>query len=319
MSALDTQVAAALRSSAERTIFVTEAERAADSTLSVPDAARFLGVPEDAVRAVVADGAVPVVAADDGPELAYHDVAALGLNSRLDSSVPEMGLSMMMRFARQSAAALTADLRWSFSIRCASEEAAVLRVPLAGAEIRPAAGTAGVDGWTFHSAMTGTIDTHGIPGVIRNATVNALYDELLSDVDSGRLVFQWVTPLGRTDPYARWRERRLDCVCLAEVASAELHRAGIATRLESGRVLGVLDAQHTWLSVHDDDGVWKRFDPLLESHCHRLWGDSGHSGSIFRGAVTNALIGWAGTRSSVVAASGSADVGHTFLARRVAA
>ena len=132
--------------------------------------------------------------------------------------------------------------------------------------------------------------------------------------------FQWVSPAGRSDPQARWREGRTDCVCLAAVLAAELGRLGLTTRIESGRILGVLDAQHTWVAVCDEDGVWKRFDPLLQVHCWRLWGPDQPYGTLFRGAITNALIGWPGPGAAVVTGQAGKllDVEHQFLARRVA-
>jgi hypothetical protein len=133
--------------------------------------------------------------------------------------------------------------------------------------------------------------------------------------------FQWVSAHGRADPLARWREGRVDCVCLAAVVEAELGRIGLTSRIESGRILGVLDAQHAWVGVRDEDGVWKRFDPLLQAHCWRLWGADQPYGALFRGGVTNALIGWPGQAAAVVTSQDGRmlDVEHQFLAWRVRA
>jgi hypothetical protein len=323
--------AEALRAAAEVVIFETESERAHDVALTETAAARFLGVDEVAVRALLADGTVPAIGTPAGPALAYHDAAALGLHSQLGTSVPELGLSMMMRFARQADDALLAPLRWSFSVRCPAAPGArpELRVPGPGATIvpdpprdrGPGGGWSLPDGDGEAASLDGRIETYGAGHRILNRDAGALYDQTLADVAGHRVRFQWVSAHGRADPLARWREGRADCVCLAAVLASELGRLGLETRIESGRILGVLDAQHTWAGVRDDDGAWKRFDPLLQAHCRRLWGSAQPYGELFRGAVTNALIGWPGQESAVVTSHGGAmaDVEHQFLAWRVTA
>jgi|SRR5215469_12863663 len=328
----------ALRSAAALVIFETDSERINDEHLRVAAAARFLGVDEAAVRMLLASGLVPAVDTPEGPALAYHDAAALGLHSRLGSSVPELGLSMMMRFARQPEQALLVPLRWSFSVRCPKlpGAGAELRVPGAGAIIVPNAApdrasrtgsrTDSLTGWSLPgnagepASLDGSISTHGVGHRILNTAANALYDQILADVTSQRLRFQWVSVHGRRDPLARWHEGRVDCVCLAAVLASELARLGMETRIESGRILGVLDAQHTWVSVRDEDGAWKRFDPLLQAHCWRHWGSDQPYGALFRGAITNALIGWPGRDAAVVTCQDGriSDVEHQFLAWRVA-
>jgi hypothetical protein len=321
--------ARALRSAAELVIFETGGERIKDSALTETAAARFLGVEEAAVRMLLASGVVPVIDTPDGPAIAYHDAAALGLHSGLGSSMPELGLSMMMRFARQPEDALLAPLRWSFTVRCPAlpGTGAELRVPGTGAIIVPDPprdrGSGG--GWSLPgdegtaASLEGSIETYGVGHRILDRGANALYDQTLADITDHRVSFQWVSVHGRSDPLARWREGRVDCVCLAAVLAAELGRLGLETRIESGRILGVLDAQHSWVSVRDDDGVWKRFDPLLQAHCRRLWGSAEPYGELFRGAITNALIGWPGQESAVVTSQdgGTLDVEHQFLAWRV--
>jgi Transglutaminase-like superfamily len=322
----------ALRSAAEVVIFQTDGERIKDSSLTQTAAARFLGVDEAAVRMLLASGVVATLDTPEGPAIAYHDAAALGLHCRLGSSMPELGLSMMMRFARQTRDALLAPLRWSFSVRCPASPTAgaELRVPGVGATVFPdAPGDRGPNGgWPLRpgegtaegrASLDGLIETYGVGHRILDRGANALYDQTLADIADHRVRFQWVSVHGRRDPLARWREGRVDCVCLAAVLAAELDRLGLETRIESGRILGVLDAQHTWVSVRDDDGAWKRFDPLLQAHCWRLWGRAEPYGELFRGAVTNALIGWPGQESAVVTGhdGGKLDVEHQFLAWRL--
>lgn len=163
--------AEALRAAAKLVVFETEAERAADEHLDQAAAARFLGVGPAVLSALLASGLVPVVDTPAGPALAYHDAAALGLHGGLGSSVPELGLSMMMRFARQADDALLARLDWSFRVKCPRLPAAGarLRVPGAGAVITagPAGGGSGDDGWPLPggegepSVLDGSITTRG--------------------------------------------------------------------------------------------------------------------------------------------------------------
>ena len=319
----------ALRSAASLVIFETDGERADDEPLTAAAAARFLGVAEAAVSALLASGTVPVTATQHGPALAYHDVAALGLHCGLGTSIPELGLSMMMRFARQPEEALLAPLQWSFTVRCRAlpEAGARLRAPGPGAIIIPEAFPEGgpAVGWPLPgcagepASLGGTIRTRGSRLRILHKDANALYDQLLADIAGYRVRFQWVSERGRSDPEARLREGRADCVCLAAVVAAELRRLGLPSRIESGRILGVLDAQHAWVGVRDEDGLWKRFDPLLQAHCRRLWGPGRPYGELFRGAVTNALVGWPDEASAVVTGEDDStqSVNHEFLAWRM--
>jgi hypothetical protein len=321
--------AQALRSAAELVIFETDSERIKDTPLTAAAAARFLGVDEVAVCMLLASGTVPAIDTPDGWGLAYHDVAALALHCGLGSSVPELGLSMMMRFARQPEDALIAPLQWSFTMKCPKlpSSGAELRVPGTGATIFPNTprDPNSLIGWSLlgdtgePASLDGSISTYGVGHRILNKDANALYDQILADITDRRLCFQWVSVHGRSDPLARWREGRVDCVCLAAVLAAELGRLGLKTRIESGRILGVLDAQHTWVDVCDEDGLWKRFDPLLQTHCWRLWGSDQPYGELFRGAITNALIGWPGQAAAVVTIQDGRmlDVEHQFLAWRV--
>lgn len=316
----------ALTAAANRTVFAGDAEGAVDRQLSPEQAARFLGVDEEVVVSLLAT-ILPTVDSVSGPTLPYHDVASLGLNAGLGTSVPEMGLAMMMRFARQPWARLVETIRWHFDIRVehATDAIAHLRRPLAGADLSPECGTDDPtdDGWSIPmghdtiSTVTGSVTMHGSQSVLENVRANVLYDQMLADIETGHLRFQWISPTGRLDPYARWREGRVDCVCLAAVAASELQRSGLITRVETGRVLGVIDAQHSWVGVLDDDGRWKRFDPLLESHCRRLWSDGADFGTIFRGGAPNALIGWAGSDGAVTAGDGSGAVAHSFAAKKL--
>lgn len=321
--------AQALRSAAEVVVFETDSERINDDPLTETAAARFLGVDEAAVRMLLVSGIVPTIDTPEGPALAYYDAAALGLHCGLGSSVPELGLSMMMRFARQSEDALTAPLQWAFAVKCRKlpSSGAELRVPGASAIIVPNTprDSNSSTGWSLlgdagePASLDGSIRTYGDSHRILNSDANALYDQALADIAGHRLRFQWVSAHGRSDPLARWREGRIDCVCLAVVLASELSRLGLKTRIESGRVLGVLDAQHTWVDVCDEDGMWKRFDPLLQTHCWRLWGSDRPYGTLFRGAITNALIGWPGQDAAVVTIQEGrmSDVEHQFLAWRV--
>lgn len=90
--------------------------------------------------------------------------------------------------------------------------------------------------------------------------------------------------------------------------------------LEWGRVLGLVDARHVWASVLDDDGLWKRIDPLLELHCERVLGASTPAGAFFRGGVPNALPAWPGSVGMLLAHTpdGPVEIDHIFAARKVA-
>jgi len=304
-----TETGRRLAEAAKLTVFETDAERERDEALDVPGAATFLGVDEEELAALVAQGDVPT-----GPRgLGYHDVAALGLNSGLRTSVSEQGLMMMMRFARQPLDKLLAPLEWSFQIQVPAD--VTLTGPLEVRQPNEGGEFVSVETSADGRALTGRLRTYGVeaaPFVSKAAT--ELYDAWVSRLDSGALRFQWVSDEGRRHPALRVAEGRVDCVCMALVSAEELQHAGLATRLESGRVLGLLDAQHVWTSVLDADGTWKRFDPLMEVHCRRLWGPDTPYGVVGRGHVSNAMPGWPGTTPVVTA--GGTGVPYSFTARR---
>ncbi|WP_028049560.1 hypothetical protein [Cellulomonas sp. URHD0024] len=298
--------AEALARSAERTRFATAAERVADEALDARSAAEFLGVDDASVEALLRSGLVPT-----GPRgIAYHDVAALGLNSGLGTSVSERGIAMMMRFARGGVEPLLGPVDWAFTVTLdpsASDGAVEVREPSEGGVLLSVA--------PGRRTVTGRLRTFGRWSPFVAAELDRSFDRWVADVaPDGPLQFQWVSDVGREDPVARLAEGRVDCVCLALVAADRLARLGFATRLQRGRVLGLLDAQHVWLSVLDEDGEWKRFDPMLAVHSRRLWGRDTDRADAFRGHVVNAMPGWAGTGTAVRV--GGHDVLHTFTARK---
>lgn len=303
-------------------------ERIRDTVLNTPEAARFLGVHEDElVDDLVARFGIPVT---DRSGFAYHDLSSLALDTCMKQSVPELGLQMMMRFAQQAEDVLTAPQTWSFKAKAETEALdcegdLLLRQPShAIVTVDPPASRSDThDGWIFGdgkaSEISGTIETTGsAPGFI-NAEIDRLYDWTLNEFRNDQVRFQWVNEAGRQAYLRTWNSGRADCVVVARIARSQLHSQGVDSRIQSGRILGLLDAQHVWAEAKDLDGRWRRFDPLLELNCSRIWGESNKFGSLFRGGEPNALPGWPGEHSTVVLSVGNRllDTVPTISARRL--
>ncbi|MEB4613735.1 transglutaminase-like domain-containing protein [Leucobacter sp. M11] len=303
------------------------AERRADRLVDADQAKAFLGLDtptfeENAVRR----DQLPRV----GNSFAYHDLVAMALDRDLPRSVPTLALRMMMRFADQSREALVATVRWEFRMPLGESEIEgggelVLRDPtvahmeLHGSFLRSSSG----DGWLMPrksgTVIEGTMDTEGKQSGLINPAASALFDEILGIFRSDLVRFQWVSDFGRAEWERTWESGRADCVVLARTANRMLLKRGLTTRFQWGRILGMLDARHVWTEILDDDGAWKRFDPLLQLNSERLWGQGDIRGTFFKGGAANAMPGWPGESSMLVRRDGGAehDLFPAFTARRV--
>lgn len=305
-----------------------EEERSVDAVLDVHQARRFLGISdEDLASLVQGDAALPTVPGG----YAYHDLVSTALDLHLPRSVPELGLRMMMRFAERGQEGMSGAARWSFLLRPPAtwpEDTGelVLREPTEArlTTILDLPRAAQDDGWALTAGadldVQGQLETIGVPYRIKGEAATEVYDGMLAAFREGAVRFQWIGAAGRAAYDRTWRSGRADCVVVSRVAADVLRRRGVRVRSQGGRVLGILDARHTWIDVQED-GTWKRFDPLLQTHCERLWGGGDDRGEFFRGGIPSALPGWPGEESMVVWRSGrrQENVDTLFSARRISA
>ena len=306
--------------------YPSEEERVRDERCDAEQSRKFLGVDVEGFNSQIL-GSAGLTGADG--YYAYHDLVAVALDCGLQRSVPELGLRMMMRFADQSTADMLAPTSWSFRLSISEpdatgDETLVVRDPATAhmALIGEGQRAESNDGWLLPqggvATIEGTLDTRGEAGEIYSPAAAQLYDRILDAFHSDEVRFQWITPTGRDAYMKTWVSGRADCVVIAYMATQTLTNSGLNCRLQRGRVLGLLDAQHVWMEFFDADGKWKRFDPLLQLHCERLWGRGDSRGEFFRGGAPNALPGWSGGASMVVRRTrhGQEDIIPMFSARR---
>ncbi|MEK8169972.1 hypothetical protein NKH77_09620 [Streptomyces sp. M19] len=97
---------------------------------------------------------------------------------------------------------------------------------------------------------------------MKSAAARRIFDETLAELLDGRLRFQWMHPACAStgQPSRSWGSPTAPCALRAQRQAVA---AGLTVRTRRGRFLGVLDAEHSWLEVLDEDDVWKPVDPVF--------------------------------------------------------
>ena len=225
----------------------------------------------------------------------YHDLANTALYSGATTSVPLAGQRMMLRFAAGDPDTWTPPRHWTLDwrLRCRDPrcpggtwrialptpevfggrlDALELVTPQGEAleRVAPQGEQSAVreDGALVveHAAsvrLTGRVTTSGWRAPLLSAAARRHFDALVGELRDGPYRFQWMHPRLRTDPAETRRLGIMDCT----VCSLELRRRaeadGLTARTRRGRYLGVLDAEHAWCEVLDEDGVFKPVDPVF--------------------------------------------------------
>lgn len=256
----------------------------------MPDRYRELRVGRDEARALLgcadelldrlAEGGLAHAGSGDELRFDYHDLANVALYSGTVSSVPLAGQRMMLRFASGAPDTWTPRRHWrlDWRLRCREPECpgGTWRIALPTPEIfggsldelectQPAVRED--DRLVVENAaalrLTGGVTTSGRRAPLLSSIARCHFEALLAELRDGPYRFQWMHPELRTDPAETKQLGIMDCT----VCSLELQRRaeadGLTTRTRRGRYLGVLDAEHAWCEVLDDDGEFKPVDPVF--------------------------------------------------------
>ncbi|MEV8594738.1 hypothetical protein [Streptomyces sp. NPDC052012] len=243
------------------------------------EARALLGCADELLDRLAASG---LAHAGSGDELRfdYHDLANVALYSGAVGSVPLAGQRMMLRFASGSPDTWTPPRRWTLDWRLRCREpgcpGGTWRIALPTPEVfggrldeldcaQPAVREG--DRLVVENAATlrliGRVTTSGRRAPLLSATARGHFEALVAELRDGPYRFQWMHPGLRTDRAETERLGIMDCT----VCSLELQRRaqadGLTARTRRGRYLGVLDAEHAWCEVLDDDGEFKPVDPVF--------------------------------------------------------
>ncbi|MFF2654626.1 hypothetical protein [Streptomyces sp. NPDC058045] len=223
---------------------------------------------------------IPHTGGGEAVRFDYNDLANVALYSGAITSVPLAGQRMMIRYA--SAAPETWieprgwNVEWKLNCRNSHCPGGRWRVVLPTPEVfggridsldcdQESVTENGVLTVADSPAvrLTGRVSTAGRHTPLKSAAARRLFDDTLADLLDGRFRFQWMHPRLRVDGAEVERIGIMDCT----VCALRLHRLalaeGLTVRTRRGRFLGVLDAEHSWLEVLDEDDVWKPVDPVF--------------------------------------------------------
>ncbi|QKW08202.1 hypothetical protein HUT18_19290 [Streptomyces sp. NA04227] len=256
----------------------------------MPDEYRRLRVGRDEARALLgckdelldrlAENGLAHEGSGAGLRFDYHDLANVALYSGATASVPLAGQRMMLRFASGTPDTWTPPRHWTLDWRLRCRDAACpggsWRIALPTPEVfggsldvldceQPAVREDGhllVEN-ASSLRLTGKVTTSGWRSKLLSADARRHFEDLVGELRDGPYRFQWMHPRLRTDEAGTKRLGIMDCT----VCSLELQRRaeanGLTTRTRRGRYLGVLDAEHAWCEVLDEDGRFKPVDPVF--------------------------------------------------------
>ncbi|MCZ7417813.1 MULTISPECIES: hypothetical protein [unclassified Streptomyces] len=210
----------------------------------------------------------------------YHDLANVALYSGAATSVPLAGQRMMLRFASGSPDTWTPTRHWTLDwrLRCREPECpgGTWRVTVPTPEVfggrldeleceQPAVREDGdlVVRGAASVRLTGRVTTSGSRSRLLSATARRHFEDLREELRGTRYRFQWMHPRLRTDRAETERLGIMDCTVCALELQRRAEADGLTTRTRRGRYLGVLDAEHAWCEVLDEDGVFKPVDPVF--------------------------------------------------------
>ncbi|WP_055589239.1 hypothetical protein [Peterkaempfera griseoplana] len=237
-----------------------------------------LRCPEGVLDRLVAAG-LPVGSVAGEQRFDWFDLFNLALAAGSGQSLPEVALRYSLRWMHGGAAAWTGDAEWSF---CFVQECArpggcgadpvwehALPVPEAAGgalltlDARPPGAT--VDDAVLRSTGPGPAR---IEGQVRT-TGRSL--ELVSPRLRGIVAdfmardYRWLRipePLQADHPRL-FAAGVAPCISASLFLEGEFRAAGYRVRTRRGWILGLLDLEHAWVEVEDDDGEVKQIDPVF--------------------------------------------------------
>ncbi|MFF9767582.1 hypothetical protein ACF1GT_13345 [Streptomyces sp. NPDC014636] len=239
----------------------------------------LLGCRDLVLDALVAAG-IPHAGSGEAVLFDYNDLANVALYSGAVTSVPFAGQRMMIRYASAAPDTWTAprgwDVEWRLSCRDKECPGGQWRIALPTPQVfggrvdeldcdQESVTVDGVLTVTGSPSvrLTGRVSTAGRHTPLRSAVARRLFDDTLAELLDGRTRFQWMHPLLRLDRAAVEEIRIMDCTVCSLRMQRQALAEGLTVRTRRGRFLGVLDAEHSWLEVLDEDDVWKPVDPIF--------------------------------------------------------
>lgn len=245
---------------------------------------------------------------DEAERFDYHELANIALYSGSGRSVPETAQRFLLRFAEARPSEWTVGKRWqvTWSLRCDKPRCTDGRWLVS----LPSHRTAGDAGHvTRAEAETGipsqvtrygpaaqlsfTAELAGTRGVLVAPALRDLFAELVQELGSGTLRYQWMPAAMRTDLDAALANGTLDCAAASLLLVARCLRAGHAARSRVGVMLGVVGVEHVVAEVLDADGVWKTLDPVFAHLAARSQRVSPEFVSFCAGSAGNRMLRWA--------------------------
>jgi PAS domain-containing protein len=215
-----------------------------------------------------------------------YDVFNLALTVRSGRSLPEIALGYSLRWMSGGESSWTESAFWSFSFElecpreqgCGAEprweqalpffatgELAVDEGELLDLTVEPRG--AEVDrqqGLVRHRGdgplqVAGRIRTRGETRTLLSASARRIVDDYLA------LGHRWLRipdPLQLDDALLAAAGVG-PCISASRVLLRQFEEAGLRARTRRGWVLGILDLEHAWVEVLDEDGRWKPIDPVF--------------------------------------------------------
>jgi hypothetical protein len=237
-------------------------------TVPAAEAGAMLRLTPDELDRLTAAG-LPCAGSGENGRYDFRDLYNIGIYAGNGRSRPEQAMKVMMRFASRPVEELLSRRRWT--IRAVGSCAACRDG--AGTGIwrirKPVPSTAGgrVLSWRVRTRpagqpdllVEGTVETAGVLHPIVSSEIRAVIDEFLAR----DLRWHLLTRTQWADAERLHRRGVTDCV-IANLYLAERLRAyGIEARTRGGWMTGIVDVNHGWLEVRDDDGIVKAIDVIL--------------------------------------------------------
>jgi hypothetical protein len=263
-------------STLRRITFVPSAHREFDTG---PDTAlAMLRCPPQVLDALVAAG-LPAIGTGPDRRFCRYDLFNLALYSGTGTTLPEIGFEFALRFARQPVSTWTEPRRWRMAAtlscpdgRCGADPAWILHRPA------PELTGGAASGWASpHGTVTVTdqevhppgvpdlvavhldVTTAGKPGRIVSTRLARLFDTVLN----GGLRWHLLPAAWQVEPDDVLGQGVVNCIAASLYLERECREMGYESYARRGWLIGLIDLDHAWLEVRDDDGRVKTVDPVM--------------------------------------------------------
>lgn len=199
-----------------------------------------------------------------GPLFEFIDLMNTGRFSRTGQTVPEATSGYLMRFTTQPAQAWMSPKDWLVSVSVPAGGKVRVRVPDLDADGVQALPDPRLR-WPEPGAEF-TTESHqvavrvsGISDRVDDPRIRAARQELLDDLESGKVVYQGVAEPMRLDHQRAWAAGMTDCMVISRMFVDRLDDLGLPARAHRGYLLGLVGSEHAWSEVYEH-GRWKTVD-----------------------------------------------------------